>query len=814
VVSAVLTPTRRHLNALFKGHTGRVHVFIGEEPYLDDNSKYTFKRRSEHRFDWPLEADLAEDEIIRQSHMHDVYVCPYLLSGERRTKGTSTARPHLHADIDGEIDLDLVRRLGGYFIGSGSNGHGHAYFPLTESVTHHQHEVLERALAAYLGADSKVADNDVLRPAGTFNYKATVADPPGERSPVVFVIEPEGWGKSRPEVIAADIGVELPDPRATASQDHRVADRVVEAVDHTVHPKVVAALADATGDRSVDTAKVVSACVAARLTLPQTRHVVNLRKDLRGRLDARTDDDVAKCFQNSTTYRAGLAEMHAQGNDDGRPVYPAPGAPFEVAKRIYRNNTQPGDEPLIAWRGSFWTWRGTHWAELDAADLRSRIYDELGSVNYLHPIVKNGEIIDYEKRPFNPNKRKVADVIESVAAVGIVPTELDPPSWITPTSWINPTTGEEYSAGKSQIISCRNGLLEVATRKLRKHNPEFFNIVSVPFNYNPEAPKPEAWLAFLGTLWPDDDDSVALLQEFIGYIVSGRTDMQKLLAMIGPTRSGKGTIGRMLIELVGKGHFAAPTLASLGTNFGMQPLLGKPLAIIGDVRLGNAPSHAVVQSLLGITGEDPMTVDRKFQQAWSGKLPTRLVIVSNELPKFSDSSGAIAGRMLILKMTKSFLGSEDRGLDARIKPELPGILNWALEGLDRLTRTGRFTVPASSEDAKNLMMDLSSPVSAFVRERCVQRPDHSVPRDVLYTVWRSWAEDNGHKVSDQPTFGRDLQAAVPGIKSSYPREDGRRRYHYAGIGLRPCECGKDLASEDSQRRGWCGECELIGRTVA
>jgi hypothetical protein len=81
---------------------------------------------------------------------------------------------------------------------------------------------------------------------------------------------------------------------------------------------------------------------------------------------------------------------------------------------------------------------------------------------------------------------------------------------------------------------------------------------------------------------------------------------------LGPTRSGKGTIGRMLTALISNGHVTGPTLASVGTNFGHRSLLGKPLAIISDARLGNNPTNIVVEQLLSITGEDMLTVDRKY----------------------------------------------------------------------------------------------------------------------------------------------------------------------------------------------------------
>ena len=80
----------------------------------------------------------------------------------------------------------------------------------------------------------------------------------------------------------------------------------------------------------------------------------------------------------------------------------------------------------------------------------------------------------------------------------------------------------------------------------------------------------------------------------------------------------------------------------------------------------------MVERLLSITGEDMLTVDRKYREPWTGKLPTRFVILTNELPKFRDSSGAIANRMFILRMTESFLGREDRTLEAVCAPSCRG----------------------------------------------------------------------------------------------------------------------------------------------
>jgi putative DNA primase/helicase len=318
------------------------------------------------------------------------------------------------------------------------------------------------------------------------------------------------------------------------------------------------------------------------------------------------------------------------------------------------------------------------------------------------------------------------------------------------------------------LVACANGLLDVARRELIPHTPSYFNEIAVPFDYEPDALDPTGWLKFLDDLWPDDPDSVKLLQQWFGYVLSGDTSQQKMFGLLGPVRSGKGTICRVLKGLVGARNVTAPTLSSFGQNFGLQDLIGKPVAIIGDVRLGGGEQAAVVERLLSISGEDTITLDRKYRDPWTGQLPTRIMFVSNELPRFGDASGAIATRVLLLETTESWLGKEDIGLTARLLPELPGILNWALDGLDALTAVGQFTEPQSSVDARTALADLVSPVSAFVRECCVRGPHEEVVIDELFRAWKDWAELNGHKPGSTQMFGRNIRAVIPGLRRYQP----------------------------------------------
>ena len=98
-----------------------------------------------------------------------------------------------------------------------------------------------------------------------------------------------------------------------------------------------------------------------------------------------------------------------------------------------------------------------------------------------------------------------------------------------------------------------------------------------------------------------------------GYLVSGDTRQQKMFLLVGPKRGGKGTIGRVLTRMIGRHNVAGPTLASLGTNFGLQDIIGKPVALVSDARIGGkSDASLIAERLLSISGEDLQNVDRKY----------------------------------------------------------------------------------------------------------------------------------------------------------------------------------------------------------
>jgi putative DNA primase/helicase len=418
---------------------------------------------------------------------------------------------------------------------------------------------------------------------------------------------------------------------------------------------------------------------------------------------------------------------------------------------------------LRHWRGAFWCWQVSHWIELEDRAVRSQLYGFTENAYFA---------VGDRVTSWAPNRRKIGDLAEALAAICILSSDIDQPSWLDGTA-----TGV--------IVAVENGLLDVEQLRLLPHTPNFFNQIAVPFAYNPRAEPPANWRAFLAEVWPDEPDAINVLGEWFGYVIAGLLYLHKILLMVGPTRGGKGVIARILSALIGVKNVAGPTLNSLGGEFGLAPLIGKSLAIISDARLGKN-SNIVVERLLSISGEDTITVNRKYREQWNGKLPCRLHVISNELPRLGDASTAIVGRFVLLLTTRSWLGKEDHELEQRLRGELPGILNWSLDGLKRLTADNHnaYTRVASADEAIIAMRDLASPVAAFVRERCEIGTDKEVEVDRLYDNYKDWCQESEHPKHSKSVFGRDLRAAAPTLRKIRPRDRTDRRQTYIGICLR------------------------------
>ena len=458
-------------------------------------------------------------------------------------------------------------------------------------------------------------------------------------------------------------------------------------------------------------------------------------------------------------------------------------APLKTAQSFIKNHYQHGGARTLHYNsGLFYAWTGTRYMQVAEERIKSELYMSLSRAKIWarKPLIfseEGSDCRDWVAYTFNPKRKDVEEVLAALKAAAYCANAQSP-------RWLGECDGSTYA--EEELIAFNNGVLHVPTDTFLNHSPLFFNTNAVPFDYNPNAGDPVKWNKFLDALWDDDLESRDTLQEIMGLLLLPDTKHQKIFGIVGPKRAGKGVIARVVRGLLGPENVAAPTLASLSTNFGMSSLIGKRAAIISDARLsGRADQHTIAERLLSISGEDAIDIDRKFLTVWTGTLAVRFVILTNEVPRIADMSGALPSRLIFLELKESFYGREDMGLTAKLLNELPAIALWAIRGWKRLQGRGYFLQPSSAQEVIREMEDLSSPVGAFVRECCVMGVGKEIAKQQMFKAYQLWSRDGGKTITATgATFGRDLLSATHRkVTSRQPRDAGERQRVYAGITL-------------------------------
>jgi putative DNA primase/helicase len=497
--------------------------------------------------------------------------------------------------------------------------------------------------------------------------------------------------------------------------------------------------------------------------------------------DADKKDDERGYLLGADSDDGGSAGAGAGEGGPGDGPVEAGDDPHRLARLfLEQRHAHPSGLTLRHWRGEWLRWQAGAYRPYGEDDVQAAL-----SRHVRAEFTRIAETRTQGKKQGRPPRiQKVTrglcgDVAAALKSLCLVGTDVEQPTWLG-----------EGPFPATEAVAARNGLLHLPSYMrgeggLHPTTPVFFSAVALDFDIDLAAPRPAAWLAFLGELWANDPQSIETLQEWFGYWLLPDTSLQKIFFLLGPPRSGKGTICRVLEQLLGAANVVGPTFSGLAGEFGLQPLLRKRLAVVSDARLSaRADRGVVVERLLSVSGEDTLTVNRKHQSPVTGKLPTRLMIATNELPNLLDASGALVGRLVVLRLTESFTGKEDPVLLGRLVPELPGILLWSLEGLRRLRARGRFAQPPSGRPPLDQMAEVSSPVRAFAEECCEVGPGRQVAKQDLFEAWQAWCGERGHFAGNDASFGRNFGAAFPQVETV--RESGpRRRRLYTGIALKP-----------------------------
>jgi len=343
------------------------------------------------------------------------------------------------------------------------------------------------------------------------------------------------------------------------------------------------------------------------------------------------------------------------------------------------------------------------------------------------------------------------------------------------------------------VIPLLNGVLEVEAEVgkvnfyLIDHDPQNGNKYVFPVEYDPNAEAP-VWKEFIESL-ELSEKSRDLLQEYLGYMLLPLDVLnhQKALILYGEGSNGKNTIANTIYKLLGGPATCSTLRVDELSGFKLSSLIDK-VANIGT-EITSSGKFIDTQVFKAVIAGDPLTIDIKFKEPVSYSPKAKHLYTVNALPTVSDTSIGFFRRLLIIRFNRVFSEKEqNERLPKLLEKELSGILNWLLEGLERLLINGRFTENESKQVIRTYYEDTNH-VYKWLKEGAVIDKDAFTPNDELYKSYKEWTLDNGFRPNSRTNFIRELKrilstihdSELEGIKEARKNYDGEKPRGFLGI---------------------------------
>jgi len=418
--------------------------------------------------------------------------------------------------------------------------------------------------------------------------------------------------------------------------------------------------------------------------------------------------------------------------------------------------------PLRFYQGRFWLWDGARYRSISESQLRAEVTQ-----------------ICYEwsaggKSPFRTTRSLVSNVMQALSGLTVVEDDQDMPLWLG-------KTGECCR----NLLSVSNGLVDLDTlldgkqARLLPATPDWFSTVTLPYAFDPKAQCPR-WEAFLSEILEGDDERIRLLQEWFGYCLTRNTGEQKFLVLEGEGSNGKSVVCDLLAAMLGEANVSHVSLEVFGDRFQLAATLG----MLANIATETGELRSVAEGQLkSFTSGDRMCFDRKNLAPLNARPTARLVLATNNRPQFSDRSSGLWRRMIPLPFNVQIPDErKDKKLPDKLKAELSGILNWAVQGEGRRKAQDGFTNPKVCAAALQEYQEEMNPARVFLSEQIEAYPSEALPSQELYKDYQDWCAANGHKHLNNPAFGKEVRRRFPKVRRI--REGGgNREWIYQGIRL-------------------------------
>jgi putative DNA primase/helicase len=313
------------------------------------------------------------------------------------------------------------------------------------------------------------------------------------------------------------------------------------------------------------------------------------------------------------------------------------------------------------------------------------------------------------------------------------------------------------------FLNLKNGILDVKSGDIHTQSPDFYYTFKSNVAFNAAATCPN-WRGFLSQVLPNKDDQL-LLAEIFGYCLTPDTSLHKGFLFYGQGSNGKSVVTQVLEALLGQENCGALELNDFRSQFKVAELRNKLINVSGEIAADGLVEDTTIKKI--ISG-DPITAEKKYQDACKITFFARLICSCNYLPKTRDKSFGWFRRWIILPFDVTISGEKIKTDLATeiIESELEGILNWSLLGLKRLRETGHFSIPGSSEAALEDYQREINPSLIFIEQHLECNKDNSKnmseevsgsPLADIYKSYMEWCQDNGYRNQSAGNLATEIE---------------------------------------------------------
>lgn len=327
------------------------------------------------------------------------------------------------------------------------------------------------------------------------------------------------------------------------------------------------------------------------------------------------------------------------------------------------------------------------------------------------------------------------------------------------------------------VFNVMNGVISLRDGKLFEHHHEKYLSKMSSVEYTDKIDTP-LWNEFLNQIFDNDIELINYIQKAVGYSMSGSTKEQCVFFCYGNGRNGKSTFLDIISAIMGDyaTNIQPETIMvnrqTGGANSDIARLKGARFVTTVEPNQGARINEGLLKQL---TGGDTVTARHLYGREFEFEAEFKLWMATNHKPIIRGRDLGIWRRMHLIPFTVQISDDKvDKNLKYKLKKELTGILNWAVEGCIKWQREG-LKMPAAVMDAVKEYKSEMDVISAFLEDCTIQGPGE-VKASELYKAYAEWAEQNGEYKMSNTMFGKEVAIRYERIK----RRDG---WYYQGLRL-------------------------------